>query len=106
MGSEAHDRKDTTMEFTEDMAGEELALTIRRHWGTGASSVVLLEDVVRACDATGLDAESVAGVFTVLNDAMGHDPEADVLEHAFVPEENVQAVCDLLDQIQALCVSM
>lgn len=92
--------------ITEDMAGEELALVIRHHWGVGASSVVLLEDVVRACDATGLDAESVAGTFKALNTSMGHDQTKDVLEHAFVPAQNMRAVCDLLDQIQALCVEM
>lgn len=112
MSREAHERKGSTMEaqltgtITEDMEGEQLSEIIVDHWHMGAGSTVFASEVFLACKATGLPADTIMDVIGAINEHRGHDTATDVLSHAFVPKENEQAVRDLLDQIQGLCVSM
>lgn len=90
----------------EDMRGEELSRIIVRQWGAGAGSMLYLDELANACRAMEISADSVMDFIGAVNDYRRHDLATDVLDHAFVPEENVQAVCDLLNEVQALCVEM
>jgi hypothetical protein len=92
--------------ITEDVEGEELSRVIAEHWHAGAGSMLFFKDAIHAHEATGLPMNRIFDVIKAANDARGYEFAADVLDRAFVPEGNVQAVCDLLDQIQALCVAM
>ena len=91
--------------ITEDMEGEQLSEIIVDHWHTGAGSTVFASEIGAACKDTGLSADAIMDVIGAINERRGHDFATDVLDHAFVPKENEQAVRDLLDQIQGLCVS-
>lgn len=88
----------------EDVQGEELSRIIIRKWGVGAGSMLFFDEAISACRAMKVSPDSVTDFIRAVNVYRGHDFASDVLNHAFVPEENVQAVCDLLDQIQNLCL--
>ena len=90
--------------LTKDMHVKELARVIVEHWNAGACSMLFIDDMMNACRALDVSADSIADFVKAVNDYRHHDYAADVLNNAFVPVENVQAVCDLLDQIQGLCV--
>lgn len=90
----------------EDMRGEELSRIIVRQWGACAGSMLYFDELISACKAMKVSSDSVMDFIGAVNDYRGHNFATDVLEHAFVPEENVRAVCDLLDQVQGLCVKM
>ena len=110
-GHEAHERKGNTMEdwkgsITEEMQGEELGRVIADYWRVRVGSTVFFDEAISASKATGLPIDRIADVIEAMDSHRGHDYDADVLACSFVPEENVAKVCELLDQIQALCVSM
>ena len=114
MGIEAHERKGNTMEaqhagtITEDegMEGNELAHVIIDHWHAGAGAMLYADEVAHACKTVGVSSDYVMAVVGAVNAMRGHDMDKDVLGHAFVPQENIEAVTALLDQVAALCVSM
>lgn len=92
--------------ITEDMEGELLAEVLVDHWHAGAGSTLFADEMIHAARAARVSTDRILDVIESVNDYRGHDLDADTLAHAFVPEENRQAVRDLLDQIVAMCVSM
>lgn len=92
--------------ITEDMEGEDLAMVISRYWNVGAGSMLYLDELVQAAEDTNVSCDRIVSVISSINAQRGHDYDTDVLEHAFVPAANVQAVHDLLDSIITLCVRM
>lgn len=92
--------------ITEDMEGEELSSLIVNHWHIGAGSTVFVDELVHAQEVTGISVDAIADAVKAINQYRGHTFDADILTHAFVPDDNRQAVCDLLDQIIGMCVSV
>ena len=92
--------------ITEDMEGEELSSLIVSHWHMGVGSTVFVDELAHAHEVMGISPDTVADAIKVMNAYRGHDFATDLLSHAFVPEANRQAVCDLLDRIITLCVSI
>lgn len=90
--------------FTEDMEGEDLARFIVDYWHVGAGSTMFVDELFHACDKLNVSANTISDVISAVNDYRHHDISDDVLNHAFLPQENIQAARDLLDQLQGLCV--
>lgn len=93
--------------ITEEMQGEELHAIVRRHWRMGIASGVRFHEGVTAAKMLGVPLAAIKEAINVIDRERGYnDPREDVMENYFVPEENVAKVCELLDQIQGLCVSV
>lgn len=92
--------------ITEDMEGEILTKVICDHWHAGCGAMVLADEVFAACKATHISADRVLEFTHTVDEYRGHDHSADVLTCAFVPEENMGRVCELLDEIIGLCVKL
>lgn len=91
------------MDFTEDMKGEELAQVITDHWGCGAGAWITLDEVIYAHETTGVPIATIEALTNAVNNYRGHSYDADILSHAFCPQERIEDVRDMLDQIAALC---
>jgi len=113
MGIEAHERKGSTMEAQhagtitedEDMEGIELGRLLNKHWRCGAGSMLYFDELISACRATETSADDVMEFIDAVNSYRHHKYEDDVMDTSFVPQENIEAVTALLDQVAALCVS-
>lgn len=88
---------------TQAEGGEELARILVDHWHVGAGATVFLEELIEAHKRTGITFDDFAAVTRIINESRHYDFESDRLGTAFVPQANIGAVCDLLDQITELC---
>ncbi len=94
--------------ITEGAKGEELARVLVDYWRIGAGSMLFVDDIVCACKALGMSPslDDIMRFTEAVNEHRGHTFATDVLTHAFVPQENVETVHELLDQITSLCMEI
>ena len=92
--------------ITEDMEGEILTKVICDHWHAGCGVMVTADELYSACKATHISPDRVMEFCGAVDEYRGHDHSADVLTCAFVPQENMDKVCELLDQIIGLCAKI
>lgn len=89
----------------EDIQGVELYRLMAKHWNLGVMDGLEINEAVAAAKTMGVSIDELFDGMESANHERGIDGKStSVLEHGFVPAENVSRVCDLLNQIQDLCL--
>lgn len=90
----------------EDIKGVELYRLVAKHWHVGVMDGLEINEAMTAAQTMGVSLDELFDGMESANRERGIDDmnSRSVLQHGFVPAENVSRVCDLLNQIQDLCL--
>lgn len=93
-------------ELEKDTEGVELYRLIAGHWHMGTMDGFELNEAVAAAKAMGVSLDELFCGMAAANRerGIGTTNTESVMQNGFVPSENVGRVCELLDEVQGLCL--